>query len=66
MYLVRNQTKNILITMRRFEWDAEESAITYSRNHPRSLVIVSLPSSPRTAIHQFQGGKRIEKEEEAT
>ena len=66
MYLVRDQTKNILVTKRVFLAGAEKSAITYSRNHPRSLVVISVPETARQTIQQYRNGERIDEEEETT
>ena len=66
MCLVRDQTKNILVTRRWFAAGAEQSAITYSRNHPGALVIVSLSDAPQQPIQQYRNGERIDEEEETT
>ena len=59
LYYIRDQTNNILITQRRFVSGAKRSAIDYSRNHPNSLVIISLPDAPRQPIQQYRNGLRI-------
>jgi len=58
MYLIRDQTENFLVTKRMFASSAKRSAQDYSRNHPGSLVIISLPDTPRQAIQQYRNGVR--------